>query len=139
MVYILSMAISINPNLFQIPIPFLLPPPPPSPSPSPSPSVKPSHPPMLYYNLIVVGTAAFVLALYNLIVIKWCSNNNNRRRENQLFDSRANQSFESMNLGIVSSFKCSKEEPAAGYECAVCLSIVEEGKMLVYLQVSNHT
>ena len=33
-----------------------------------------------------------------------------------------------MNLEIVSSFKCSKEEPAAGYECAVCLSVFEEGQ-----------
>ncbi|KAL6331240.1 hypothetical protein AAG906_009668 [Vitis piasezkii] len=111
---------SINPNMFEIPSPFLPPPPPPP--------VK-HQLPMLYYGLIVVGTAAFVLALYNLIVIRWCSNNRSRsrRREHHFFDPRPSQSFENMNLGLVSSFKYRKEgvaqEQAAEYECAVCLSL----------------
>lgn len=137
------MAISINPNSFEIPSSFL-PQPPPAPPPPP---VKPSHLPMLYYGLIVVGTAAFVLALYNLIVIKWCSDNRRRgsqSRENQLFDPSASQSFENMNLGLVSSFKYSKEgvaqeQAAAGYECAVCLSVFEEGEDVRKLPKCKHS
>ena len=44
-----------------------------------------------------------------------------------------------MNLGIVSSFKCSKEEPAAGYECAVCLSVFEEGEDVRKLPKCKHS
>lgn len=130
------MAISINPNMFGSSSPFLQPPPPPPPE---------SHLPMLYYGLIVVGAAAFVLALYNLIVIKWCSSHRGRseRRENRLFDSGRSRSFPNMNLGLVSSFKYKKEgaapEQAPEYECAVCLSAFEEGEDVRKLPKCKHS
>uniref|UniRef100_A0A803NTX1 Uncharacterized protein n=1 Tax=Cannabis sativa TaxID=3483 RepID=A0A803NTX1_CANSA len=43
---------------------------------------------MLYYGLIVIGTAAIVLALYNIVVIRLCSDS----RRSQLSVPRPNSS-----------------------------------------------
>lgn len=124
-------------------------PPPPSPPPSQPPK---SNLPMLYYGLVVVGTAALVLAVYNLIIIKWCTRRQSRseQRQNRYIEATtASQSFESLNRNLLSSFKYKKdvnitmggedEEESSEYECPVCLSIFEEGEEVRQLPRCKHS
>lgn len=123
-----------------------------------SPPISPkSNLPMLYYGLVVVGTAAIVLAIYNLIVIRWCTQqrhaDDSRLRPARLEDIIiASQSFENQNRNLLSSFKYKKEssdnmeessqEPGTGsreYECAVCLSVFEDGEEVRQLPRCNHS
>ncbi|KGN66278.1 RING-H2 finger protein ATL39 [Cucumis sativus] len=98
--------------------------------------------PMLYYGLVVVGTAAIVLVLYNFIVIKWCSDNRHRRRMAGSYEEMMNssRSFQSS----LSSFKFKKvagagAEEGNGNECAVCLSAFEDGEEVKKLPRCTHT
>ncbi|KAF3439656.1 hypothetical protein FNV43_RR17934 [Rhamnella rubrinervis] len=104
-----------------------------------------SNLPMLYYGLVVVGTAAVVLALYNIIVIKWCAQ---RQRQSSSegpnpfieISTRRSRSFE--NLELLSSFKYKKqgqEQGDNGYECAVCLSVFEDGEEVRKLPGCKHS
>ncbi|XP_031271378.1 RING-H2 finger protein ATL52-like [Pistacia vera] len=127
-----------------------LPPQPPPPAPPP-----PSHPPksnlpMLYYGLVVVGTAALVLVIYNLIIIKWCTRRQSRSEQtpNRYIEATtASQSFENINRNFLSSFKYKKdininmggEEEGGEYECPVCLSIFEEGEEVRQLPRCKHS
>lgn len=99
---------------------------------------------MLYYGLVVVGTAAIVLVLYNFIVIKWCSDSRHRRRMAVSYEEMMNssRSFQSS----LSSFKFKKvaaatatAEEGNGNECAVCLSAFEDGEEVKKLPRCTHT
>ncbi|KAK4755956.1 hypothetical protein SAY87_009713 [Trapa incisa] len=113
------------------PLPSLQLPPPPSPLP------KYNTLPMLYYGLLVVGTAAVVLAMYNLIVVRWCTDHwtsatspPTRPRLVEVTGGDS-QSFERPGLNMLSSFKYFKKDAVAEngeLECAVCLSVVEDGE-----------
>ncbi|XVF48931.1 hypothetical protein PTKIN_Ptkin03bG0228000 [Pterospermum kingtungense] len=118
-------------------------------TPGPSPPLSPkSNLPMLYYGLVVVGTAAIVLAIYNLIVIRWCTQrqaNDSRLDEDITVDS---QSFENRNRNLLSSFKYKKEssnmeeesqDPGREHECAVCLSVFEDGEEVRQLPRCKHS
>ncbi|KAH7519256.1 hypothetical protein FEM48_Zijuj08G0016800 [Ziziphus jujuba var. spinosa] len=131
-----------------------------SPFTQPPPPIPPkSNLPMLYYGLVVVGTAAVILALYNFIIIKWCTQrhgqstpegpNNNPFIEmaTSTMRSRSRSSIE--NLELLSSFKYKKEglgqedEQGGGgvvdYECAVCLSVFEDGEEVRKLPGCKHS
>ena len=117
-----------------------------SPPPPPPPEAAKSNLSMLYYGLIVVGTAAIVLVLYNIIVIRLCSD---RRR--QLSSPRPNSSLVEVsrtssmagfeNRELLSSFKYKKEKAAAeaDSECAVCLSVFEEGEEIRNMPRCKHS
>ncbi|XP_030551905.1 RING-H2 finger protein ATL46-like [Rhodamnia argentea] len=117
------------------------------PPPPQAPPLSKSNLPMLYYSLVVVGTAAVVLALYNLIIIKWCNSRyrSSRRSEQFVEVEAASRSFEYPNRNLLSSFKYKKDaaaaaqEPGSGYECAVCLSIFEEGEEVRQLPRCKHS
>lgn len=133
----------------------------PQPSPQPPPQPQPkADMPMLYYGLVVIGSAALVLALYNLIIIKWCTQRNIQRqqRPNSFLEiSTSNHESYGNNLGrnflLLSSFKYKKESGLAqdqqggggggdvvvDYECAVCLSVFEEGEEVRKLPRCKHS
>ncbi|KAF7846826.1 hypothetical protein BT93_C1997 [Corymbia citriodora subsp. variegata] len=123
-------------------------PPPSQPPPPPPPPPAKSNLPMLYYGLVVVGTAAIVLALYNLIIIRWCTNRyrSGRRLERLVEVPAASRSFENPHLNLLSSFKYKKDAataaalgPGSEYECAVCLSAFEEGEEVRQLPRCKHS
>lgn len=106
--------------------------------------------PLFYYGLVVVGTAALVLTLYNLIILRWCSHTPADRppRQGMAAPSRlgaaaSNQSFDNPNVSLISSFKYRKEgsskEANNEYECAVCLSVFEEGEEVRQLPRCRHS
>ncbi|XP_052199837.1 RING-H2 finger protein ATL52-like [Diospyros lotus] len=116
----------------------------PSPYNSPPPPASKSTMPMLYYGLVVVGTAAVVLALYNLIILKWCSDQADgppRRGMIPALDSSSGRSFDGSTTELVSSFKYKKEqqqEQGCDNECPVCLSAFEDGEELRRLPSCKH-
>ncbi|PRQ46932.1 putative transcription factor C2H2 family [Rosa chinensis] len=127
------------------PSPFLPPPPPPL-------ATKSTSLPMLYYGLIVVGTAAIVLAMYNLIFIKWSAprhppSSPRNVRSNAFVEaarSARSRSFENLD-----SFKYKKQKERSvaqeqgqvliDYECAVCLSVFEDGEEVRKLPSCKHS
>lgn len=118
------------------------PPPPPPPSTPPS-SHSISNLPMLYYGLVVIGTAAIVLALYNLLIIRWCTESRRRTRlrmgDNSSFVSFRSSDSRSININLgVSSFRYKKEGVEVN-ECAVCLSAFEDGEEVRRLPKCNHS
>jgi len=126
----------------KITSPLFAPPPPPPPPPPHK-----SNLPMLYYGLVVVGTAAMVLAVYNLIIIKWCAQRGGRSGQgpNVFTEVTASQSFENSNSNLPCSFKYKKgkiggdQDQGSGYECAVCLSAFEEGEEVRQLPRCKHS
>ncbi|XP_050382541.1 RING-H2 finger protein ATL52-like [Argentina anserina] len=137
---------SISPSMgsYRAPTPFW-PPPPPPPAVTKSPSLS-----MLYYGLIVVGTAAIVLAMYNLLFIKWSAphppSSPRNVRSNASVDAARSRSriFENMD-----SFKYKKQKEGSvaqeqghvliDYECAVCLSVFEDGEEVRKLPSCKHS
>ncbi|KAL2501079.1 RING-H2 finger protein ATL52 [Forsythia ovata] len=104
----------------------------------PQPSIPKSNLPMLYYGLLVVGTAAIVLALYNLIVVKWCTeypHGTHLGRTGEL-EPTSTRIFNKPNKFSMSSFKYKKEDD--DFECSVCLSMFEEGEEIRQLPNCNH-
>ncbi|KAL2327244.1 hypothetical protein Fmac_020671 [Flemingia macrophylla] len=118
-------------------------PPPPS-----SPSNKNNSMPMLYYGLVVVGTAAMVLAIYNLILLKR-SYAHVTRAQFSFEENRVERilergrSLDSQHRNLLSSFKYTKEvvatkEEEEDFECPVCLSVYEEGEEVRKLPQCKH-
>ncbi|KVH94032.1 E3 ubiquitin-protein ligase EL5-like [Cynara cardunculus var. scolymus] len=142
----------------NIPEPLTTPPPPPPPPspPSPPPPPRPTGP-MLYYGLVVVATAAIVLAVYNLIIVRWCATQYHRRsqqetqlpRRTRYPTTMSSPPYPSLSGGsptticLVSSFKYKKEKDKNQLEddvseCSVCLSVFEEGEEVRKLPICNH-
>lgn len=115
---------------------------------SPSPPPK-GNLPVLYYGVIVVGTVAVVLAIYNLVIIRWCANHRRRLRDiNQQLDSRRRMSSSSSMRGLNSfnlgeSFKYKKgDDDSIQYginECPVCLCVFEEDEEVRELPRCRHS
>lgn len=114
-------------------------------TPPPSPQQK-SNMTMLYYGLVVVGTAAIVLVIYNLIVVRLCARQHRQslRPMIQMVEPTSSRSFDNPNISIVSSFKYMKEgegvnQVGQDYECAVCLSVFQEGEEMRQLSRCKHS
>ncbi|XP_055801790.1 E3 ubiquitin-protein ligase RING1-like [Solanum dulcamara] len=116
---------------------------------APMPYTPPYSPPKhsnllsLYCALIIVGTAVFLLGLYNFIITRWCSENNHT---NQSHEQNSIQIPNNLNVNIVSSFRYKKKELGGihqeknnEYECAVCLSVLEEGEEVKQLPICKHS
>ncbi|MCE3049905.1 hypothetical protein HAX54_046100 [Datura stramonium] len=116
---------------------------------APMPYTPPSSPPKqlnlpsLYCSLIIVGMAVFLLGLYNFISTRWCNDNNHT---NQSREQNSIQVPNNLNGNIVSSFRYKKEELGGThqeknneYECAVCLSVLEEGEEVKQLPICKHS
>ncbi|CAI9759077.1 unnamed protein product [Fraxinus pennsylvanica] len=108
-----------------------------NPSPLPPPEPPKSNLPMLYYGLVVVGTVTIVLALYNLLIIKWCTEYSDRRRMVDFQRPSLTPIFHKPKKAVVPSFKYQKNE-ADDSECVVCLSVFEEGEEIKQLPLCNH-
>ncbi|OVA08917.1 zinc finger protein [Macleaya cordata] len=120
------------------PMPFLLPPPPP-PSP-PRPNLSP-----FYYGLVVIGSTAVVLAIYNIIFVGCCVTRRERqlrRTPNQSLPEFTSRSFDdNSNSQIITTFKYHKEENEKTFnnECVVCLSVFEDGQEVWQLSLCKHS
>ncbi|XP_057467092.1 RING-H2 finger protein ATL39-like [Actinidia eriantha] len=115
-------------------------PPPPSPPPK-------SNLPMLYYGLVIVGTAAIILTVYNLIIIKWCTEHHRQSPRPpgrvRTLEAASSRSFDNSGIHLVSSFKYKKEQGVVQdqeyEECPVCLSFFEEGEEVRQLPRCKHS
>ncbi|CAI9293159.1 unnamed protein product [Lactuca saligna] len=148
-------------NLPKSPTQSSSPPPPPPPPPQAPPSTR-SNMPMLYYGLVVVATAAIVLAIYNLIIVRWCAIQYRRSRDaNHHFGPRRNAATRNNNIslppsslsrggstvGLTASFRYKKEIEGTNIktqldydtECSVCLSVFEDGEEVRKLPRCNHS
>jgi len=123
-----------------------------SPPPPSSSSTRNNSMPMLYYGLVVVGTAAIVLAIYNLVLLKRnharpqpSGSSPNRLGRTIEGASEITRSSERQQRHLLSSFKYKKEEVAKekeegleDFECPVCLSVYEEGEEVRKLPQCKH-
>lgn len=121
-----------------------MPDPPTSPTP---PSLPKSNLLMLYYGLVVVATAAIVLVFYNLVILKWCADFTDHRPPQSSSSRRQGATsiwrINSSTVNFVSSFKYTRDGKVAqdggsDSECAVCLSVFEEGEEIRQLPKCNH-
>lgn len=130
--------------------PYMQPQPPPLPS-SSSPSGT-NNLTMLYYGMVVVGTAAIVLVIYNLVIMKWCGDSQRNQPppppaeaeeedEDEEGGSNSSRSFDNSRANLISSFKYKKGVGGGEdeYECAVCLSVLEEGEEIRQLPRCMHS
>ncbi|XP_042976937.1 RING-H2 finger protein ATL52-like [Carya illinoinensis] len=132
----------------------------PSPFPQPHPLPPPkSNLPTLYYGLVVIGTAALLLAIYNILIIRWCTHSRSQRRlprQGQLAEISTTEIRENPSRYLLCSFKYKKGgggveqqqeqeqehedgEDLNDCECAVCLSGFEEGEELRKLLRCKHS
>ncbi|XP_051131864.1 E3 ubiquitin-protein ligase EL5-like [Andrographis paniculata] len=114
---------------------------PPSSQPPPSPTR--SNLSTFYYGIVVVGTAAILLALYNMLVVKFCIDlRDHSLRQRARRGSPGGISRRDFHTSIF-SFKYNKKEKEAideegDTECAICLSVFEEGEELKQLPKCRH-
>ncbi|XP_047154336.1 RING-H2 finger protein ATL63-like [Vigna umbellata] len=107
--------------------------------------------PMLYYGLVVVGTAAIVLAVYNVFLLKRSHSRSqppgsspNGVGTTIEGVSEITRSLENRQRQLLSSFKYKREEVAKekeeleDFECPVCLSVYEEGEEVRKLPQCKH-
>ncbi|KAL8223292.1 hypothetical protein R6Q57_020691 [Mikania cordata] len=99
--------------------------------------------PFLYYGLVVVATAAFVLAVYNLIIVRWCATQYRRSREannnNNNVIIMLSGSSQPRSSSLPSSFRYKKGINKTQIECSVCLSEFEEGEEMRKMPRCNHS
>ncbi|KAF5185415.1 Ring-h2 finger protein atl32 [Thalictrum thalictroides] len=97
-----------------------------------------------YYGLVVVGSTAVMLALYNLIIVGFCAHNRRQRLLQTPNQSAGftSQSFESISRPhMFSAYKYSKKEiheQTSDIECSVCLSNFEDGEDVRKLPRCRH-
>ncbi|OVA08916.1 zinc finger protein [Macleaya cordata] len=113
--------------------------------PPPPPSLPIHNLSPFYYGLIVIGSTAVVLAIYNIIVVGWCIPRRERqlrRSPNQSLPEFTSSSFEeNSNSRLISTFKYRKEEDEKTFnnECVVCLSVFEDGQDVRQLSLCKHS
>ncbi|KAL1547811.1 RING-type E3 ubiquitin transferase [Salvia divinorum] len=110
---------------------------------APPPPLAGSNSKMLYYGLVVVATAAVVLVLYNIVIVRWCAD----QRPPQRIRHRRPRQAAAWRIGnslaiSVASFKYEgggKGQDGGGdSECAVCLSVFEQGEEIKQLPNCKH-
>ncbi|KAF6151135.1 hypothetical protein GIB67_002387 [Kingdonia uniflora] len=122
----------------------------PPPPPQPPPLFHKPNMNLFYYGLVVIGTTAVVLALYNLITVGWCAGNHRRNIRQRSpnsppigFRSQSFESFGHSSANLISAFKYRREEEvceqASDNECAVCLCVFEEGEDVRQLPRCKHS
>ncbi|KAK4391850.1 RING-H2 finger protein ATL52 [Sesamum angolense] len=107
----------------------------------PSPHAIIPYLPILLYALAVVGMAATLLALYNLTILRCCGDAVERAMPGPGLASA--RTLRILNTGLGSSFKYKKDGAAHDEgndcnECAVCLSVFEEGEEVRQLPKCKH-
>ncbi|KAJ8766678.1 hypothetical protein K2173_004502 [Erythroxylum novogranatense] len=115
----------------------------PSSPPPPSHSSHNSDITMLYYGLAIVGSAAILLAAYNLVFTRWCLHRPGQGR-NLFARETESQSFECPSRNLLCSFKYKKGnmtelEQGGDNECAICLSAFEDGEEVRQLPRCKHS
>ncbi|XP_057969049.1 RING-H2 finger protein ATL39-like [Malania oleifera] len=93
--------------------------------------------PMFYYSLAVVGTAAFIIAVYHLIAIRWCADRVSRSQFSRSTPSRLGVENPKARIWVPSFTYVKKEE--GGGDCAVCLSPFEDGEEVRRLPRCQHS
>lgn len=109
--------------------------------------------PILYYGLAAVGTAALILAVYNLIIFKHCRRRHaqsspssssssasqppNNRVNEVAVATRSNFDIRLSRNMLLESFKYKKESEEE-CECSVCLCGFEEGEEVRKLPRCKH-
>nr|GEV39275.1 RING-H2 finger protein ATL52-like [Tanacetum cinerariifolium] len=130
-----------------------IPPPPQTTTPPPPPPLlppqKPNNP-TLYYGVAVVATATIILAIYHIVMIRWCTmryqrhlqqqTQLNRRRRTPTTPNNTMSPPSPLAIGLVPSFKYKKQqvEHDTETECSVCLSAFEEGEEVRKLPLCDH-
>lgn len=123
----------------------LSPPPPP-----PPPNHHHHNLPSLYYGLAVIGTTAILLAIYNLIVLRCCKPSSSAQSQEEstpnllVHEVSATSTRRYVTKDFLSSSKYKKEEREQDcttdfYECAVCLSVFEDGEEIKTLPKCSHS
>ncbi|XP_073152075.1 RING-H2 finger protein ATL1-like [Henckelia pumila] len=115
--------------------------------PTPQPISPPSSPhqsnfPMFYYGLLVVGTAIIILALYKIIVVRWCVDFDIHGSHLASTDDpgpMSNRGFHNLHVNFVTSFIYKKDEGDDDMSCAVCLCVFEEGEEIRQLPNCKHS
>ncbi|KAF5481771.1 hypothetical protein F2P56_002399 [Juglans regia] len=121
-----------------------------SPFRQPPPAPSKSNLPTLYYGLVVIATAALLLVLYNLLIVRWCTRSHQiqraPRRRSPSVEISTSQSCGNPNRNLLSSFRYKKGVAADEQgvelndcECAVCLSAFEEGEEVRKLPQCKHS
>uniref|UniRef100_A0A7N0VFG8 RING-type domain-containing protein n=1 Tax=Kalanchoe fedtschenkoi TaxID=63787 RepID=A0A7N0VFG8_KALFE len=120
-------------------------------APPPPPPALGDNLPMMYYGLVVVGTVTAVLAIYNLIIIWWCTGDH-RSESGRASGESGNPATHLSSSKYGSSFKYKKgpglfrdvehddgEHMNVEYECCVCLSAFEDGEEVRELGRCKHS
>lgn len=126
------------------------PPPPPQSSHSSGSSPTVSEYGMLYYGLGVIATAAVFLFMYNVIILWWSTDRHHGRSSlgpGGLLGMMNGRSAAIARRDSLGSFKYKKEKNnllsfqglGGEYECAVCLSVFEEGEEVRLLPRCRHS
>ncbi|RZC49397.1 hypothetical protein C5167_017827 [Papaver somniferum] len=111
--------------------------------PPPPPEIPRTNLSPFYFGLVVIGSTAVILAIYNIFVVGWCISRRGRQPRETSVDQIqrlpviTSQVF-NRNLSslLILTFKYKKEKK--DYECVICLSSYEDGQDVKQLSRCKH-